>query len=197
MENEELLHKKKERIAQLPNYRGEVMSRNAIRQLPSVEPGQIFWVAMDEKPYVIAEKEGRKITLKALDETATISTGITIYELNKSMVEKEPVFDWNNQDIVSNLDGKLQEWFYETTKDTFYLFYGRDIHYVTLVKKTGKDANLLENIKEMVEEFGELVSIDIDTDDNGEEKLEIWVRTEFSKAELLYFFPYDAALVEI
>lgn len=193
MENE-LLHKKKERISQLSGYRGEVMSKNAIRQLPDVKEGEIFWVSMDEKAYIVAEREGRKITIKALDETATISTGITIYELNKSLVAKEPVLDWESP-AVEALDGKLQEWFYETTKDRFYLFYGRDIHYVTLVEKTYRTANLLENLKEMIEEFAELISIDVIEDD--EPKLEIWVRTEQNPAELLYFFPYDKALVQI
>lgn len=195
-ETKVIQEKKKEAISKLPNYRGEVPSKNTIRSLPGVKQGEIFWVSMDEKAYIVAEKDKKKVVLKALDETASISTGMTIYDLNHSIVAKEELFDWNSEDVIKELDGKLQEWFYETTKDTFYLFYGRMIHYVTLVKKSGKDANLLENLKEMIEQFGNLISIDVN--DEGEKpSLEIWVRTDKNAAELLYFFPYDEGLVEI
>ena len=188
--------KKKEAISKLPGYRGEVQSKNTIRSLPDVKQGEIFWVSMDEKAYIVADKDKKKIVLKALDETASVSTGMTIYDLNHSIVAKEELFDWNNEDAIKELDGKLQEWFFETTKDTFYLFYGRMIHYVTLVKKSGKEANLLENLKEMIEQIGRLISIDIN-DDGEKPSLEIWIRTEENDAELLYFFPYDEGLAEI
>ena len=65
--------KKKENIAKLPHYRGEVPSKNTIRGLPNVIPGEIFWVTMDHKPYVVADRDGKKITLKALDERRKVT----------------------------------------------------------------------------------------------------------------------------
>lgn len=195
--NEELENKKHEAIKKLPSYRGDVPSKNSIRSLHDVKVGSIFWVEMDHKPYVVAENDGYKMTIKALDETATITTGMTIYEMNHNIIAKEPLFDWNNEEVVKALDEKLQNWFYKETTDDFYLFYGRDIHYVTLVKKTDEGKSLLENLKEMIEEFSDLVSIDANDEDDKEKKLEIWVRTPYNDAELLYFFPYDAGLTKI
>lgn len=193
-----LIERKKEAIKQLPKYRGEVPSKNAIRKLPNVNIGEIFWVDMDDKPYIVSDiSPDRLITIQALDETATISTGMTVYDLNKKLVSQEPLFNWNDKTAVEGLNEKLQKWFEEETQDTYYLLYGRNIHYVTLIKKNKENPdNLFKNLKEMIEEFSELISIDIDETDE-EKKVEIWVRTEFEKAELLYLFPYDSGLVEI
>ena len=195
MSEDNLILRKKEAISKLPNYRGEIPSKNAIRRLPDVKQGEIFWIEMEEKPYIVSEKDNNRVTIKALDETATISTGMTIYDLNHDLVAKEPLFDWNDDVAVKELEEKLKDWFYEKTTDIYYLFYGRLIHYVTLVKKSNIHANLLEVLKEMIEQFAKLISIDVIND--GEPKLEIWVRTPNNDAELLYFFPYDKGLVDI
>lgn len=198
IDKEKLIEKKKEALKQLPNYRGEVQSRNNIRQLPNTKVNDIYWVEMDKKPYVVAAKDKQKITIKALDENASISTGMTIYDLNHNIVAKESLFDWNNEEAVKELDEKVQKWFEEEVKDNqYFLFYGRDIHYLTLFKRSGNPVNLLENIKESIEEFAELISIDLNTTEDKEKKLEIWVRTPYNDAELLYFFPYDAGISEL
>ena len=79
----------------------------------------------------------------------------------------------------------------------YYLDNVRDIHYLTLFKRSGNPVNLLENIKESIEEFAELISIDVNKPEDKEKKLEIWVRTPYNDAELLYFFPYDSGVVEL
>ena len=190
--------RKKEAIAQLRGYRGEVPSKNTIRGLPGVEPGQIFWVDMDHKAYLVAAKEGKKVTIKALDETATVSTGITIYDMNKSIVSKEPLFDFKNEEAVAALDERINHWFAnETEGATHFLLYGRDIHYVSFIDYTGDTGKSpAQVIRECLHAVGDLISIDFNTSD-GEPALEIWMRTQNSLAELLYLFPFEKGIVRI
>lgn len=198
VEVNDLQAKRKEAISKLPRYRGNVSSKNSIRNLPDVEPGQIFWVDMDNKAYIVAEKDRKKVTIKALDETATISTGITIYEMNKNIVSKEPLFDWDNVDHVDALYDRLITWFHSEVNDTFYLLYGRDMHYVTLLNfEDGVfTKKSFETFKDTINNVGGLISMDFNSSD-GEISIEIWVRTATSAAELLYLFPYDKGVVVI
>lgn len=200
--NTAFIEKKKEAIKNLPGYRGEVMSKNNIRNLPSVNTGDIFWVNMDNKPYIVAAKEGRKIGLKPLDETATISTGLTIFEMNKRLVSKEPLFDFGDEKAANELCEALSKFFNKDTNDTYYLLYGRDIHYVTLfqARKGGEQNQVighecLEIVLDTIGNVGELISMDFNTE--GETSVEIWIRTADSKAELLYLFPYDKGIVHL
>lgn len=202
--NSELNERRREAIKQLPRYRGEVPSKNTIRGLPDVKVGEIFWVESDNKAYLVAEKDRKKMTIKALDETATISTGVTIYEMNKRLVSKEPLFNWDDEEVVGKLKERLWEWFNEDTSDRFYMMYGRDLHYVTLFevesRLTQKNGLIAENeldlLDEMLQPVGNLISMDFNTSD-GEMAIEIWVRTKDSDAELLYLFPYDKGVVKI
>lgn len=191
-----LQERRKEAISKLPRYRGNVQSKTSIRSLPDVEAGQIFWVDMDNKAYIVAEKDRKKMTIKALDETATVSTGMTIYDMNKNIISKEPVFDWDDGEGIAALNDRMVEWFAEDTNNTFYLLYGRDIHYVSLLQKGEAEEPLLDIIKDTLSAVGELISMDFNTSD-GEPSIEIWIRTDTSAAELLYLFPYDKGVVTI
>ena len=132
-QKEEKTNRIKEAIKKLPGYRGDVPSKNTIRGLPDLKPGQIFWVEMDKKAYVVAALNGKKVTIKALDETASVSTNMTIYDMNKSIVSKEPLYDLEKD--PDNLADRITVWFNEDCPpNTYYLLYGRDIHYVTLIK---------------------------------------------------------------
>lgn len=195
-EKKELIEKRITAMSNFKGYRGEVFSKSNIRAIKNLEVNEIFWVEAEDGFFVVTAIDGDRVTLSKIDETATFSTGITIYELNKRLAEKEGLFDWSDDEKVEQLDADIQNWFYETTKENrFYILYGRDIHYVTLVEKA-LGGNLLENLKEMIEEFGQTISFYIDGE-NGENKIEIWVKTVTGSAELLYFFPYDDGLVQI
>jgi hypothetical protein len=194
---------RREAIKKLPQFRGEIPSKNVIRALQDVKEGQIFWVEMDNKPYIVAEKTGKKLTIKALDETASVSTGITIYDMNKNLVSKEPLLDLTDDEVIFPLKERLWTWFNEDTSDRMYMLYGRDIHYVTVFEVVSRredvgivDRNELDIIIDALKNVGRLISIDFNTGD-GEMCLEIWIRTNDSAAELLYLFPYDKALIEI
>lgn len=195
----DLQARKREALKNLPHYRGEVESKNNIRHLPDVNPGDIFWVNMDGKAYLVAEKLGKKITIKALDETATLSTGMTVFDMNKRLVSKEPLFDFTNEEAVLKLRARLATFLMEDTKDSYYLMYGRDIHYVTVFdtnREKGIREDALDIILDSIKNVGNLISMDFNTSD-GECSVEIWIRTTNSKAELLYLFPYDKGMVSL
>lgn len=191
-----LEERRKAAIQKLPQYRGEVSSKNNIRSLPDVQPGQIFWVTMDHRPYIVAEKDGRKVIIKALDETATVSTGITVFEMNKSIASKEPLMDFSDPQVVAELDSRLNEWFNQETNNEKYLLYGRDIHYVTLLERTGTVKTWPGQVlRDCLAAIGDIISVDFNTGD-GEKSVEIWIRSADSPAELLYLFPYDKGIVQ-
>lgn len=196
--------KRIEALSKLPGWRGVISSKNNIRSLPETAPGQIFWVTMDNKAYIIADKSAKKMTIKALDETATISTGITIFEMNRGIVAKESLFDFNDIAAVDKLKERLWEWFHEDTKDQFYLLYGRDIHYLTLFNVPDRKENEysifpqpeLSLLRDVLEKVGRIISFDFNTTE-GSPSIEIWLRTPEQPAELLYLFPYDKGVVTL
>lgn len=192
---ETLKDRRREAVRALPQFRGEVPSKNFIRQLPKVEVGEIFWVEMDGMSYVVAnKKENGNLTIKALDEYATISTGITIYDMNKAIVSKEKLFRWKDEEEVKKLTERLQQWV-DDRGNTYYLLYGRDIHYVSLIRNDGLlSAASTNTIFDTVQNVGNLISMDFNEAD-GNEAVEIWVRTKESPAELLYLLPYDRGLI--
>lgn len=194
--------KLKTQLSLLPQYRGEVSSKNNIRMLPNLKRGEIFWVGMDHAAFCVAavdlDKKGHtRVVIKKLDETATISTGMTVFDLNKGIVAKEPLLDWEDKDKVEGIRQAFVEWITETA-NSFYLLYGRDIHYVTLFNNytTNDKANFIYVFKGLLSEVGDIISIDFDTME-GERCVEIWVRTANSPAELLYLMPYDKGVVDI
>lgn len=197
LENKERIKKIHERIKELPQYRGEVITKNNIRNLKEVSKGEIFWVSSENKAYVVSDKDKKKIELKALDETATISTGLTIYDMNKAIVSKEPILDLSKGTVMNKLIDDVINWFNNTVAHgQYWVAYGRDIHYITLFhfdthnyKMTPEKA---EKIIKILAETGDLISIDPE-----EDRLEIWIRTKDSLAELIYLFRYDSGFVDL
>ena len=194
--------KLKAQLSLLPQYRGEVSSKNNIRLLPNLKRGEIFWVDLDHGAYVVADtdvdKKGHtRVVIKKLDENATISTGMTIFDMNKNIIAREPLLDWEDKENITKLAARLCEWFTEDG-DSFYLLYGRDIHYVTLFNSytTRPKDNFLYELKGILSEVGDIISLDFDNIE-GAHSVEIWVRTPNSPAELLYLMPFDKGVIEI
>lgn len=194
LENKERIEKVHERIKELPQYRGEVITKNNIRNLKEVSKGEIFWVSSENKAYVVSDKDKKKIELKALDETATISTGLTIYDMNKAIVSKEPTLDLSKGTVMNKLIDGLMDWFGKRLA-TYYLAYGRDVHYVTMFKNSASNSfneASAQLVVDTIAAVGDIISIDYE-----EDRIEVWIRTKDSKAELIYIMPYDDGLVRL
>ena len=194
LENKERIEKIHERIKELPQYRGEVITKNNIRNLKEVSKGEIFLVSSVNKAYVVSDKDKKKIELKALDETATISTGLTIYDMNKAIVSKEPTLDLSKGTIMNKLIDGLMDWFGKRLA-TYYLAYGRDVHYVTMFKNSASNSfneASAQLVVDTIAAVGDIISMDYE-----EDRIEVWIRTKDSKAELIYIMPYDDGLVRL
>lgn len=194
LENKERIEKVHERIKELPQYRGEVITKNNIRNLKEVSKGEIFWVSSENKAYVVSDKDKKKIELKALDETATISTGLTIYDMNKAIVSKEPTLDLSKGTVMNKLIDGLMDWFGKRLA-TYYLAYGRDVHYVTMFKNSASNSfneASAQLVVDTIAAVGDIISMDYEDD-----RIEVWIRTKDSKAELIYIMPYDDGLVRL
>lgn len=194
LENKERIEKVHERIKELPQYRGEVITKNNIRNLKEVSKGEIFWVSSENKAYVVSDKDKKKIELKALDETATISTGLTIYDMNKAIVSKEPTLDLSKGTVMNKLIDGIIDWFGKRLA-TYYLAYGRDVHYVTMFKNSASNSfneASAQLIVDTIAAVGDIISMDYEDD-----RIEVWIRTKDSKAELIYIMPYDDGLVRL
>lgn len=194
LENKERIEKVHERIKALPQYRGEVITKNNIRNLKEVSKGEIFWVSSENKAYVVSDKDKKKIELKALDETATISTGLTIYDMNKAIVSKEPILDLSKGTVMNKLIDGLMDWFGKRLA-TYYLAYGRDVHYVTMFKNSANNSfneASAQLVVDTIAAVGDIISMDYEDD-----RIEVWIRTKDSKAELIYIMPYDDGLVRL
>lgn len=194
LENKERIEKIRERIKKLPQYRGEVITKNNIRNLKEVSKGEVFWVSSENKAYVVSDKDKKKIELKALDETATISTGLTIYDMNKAIVSKEPTLDLSKGTVMNKLIDGLMDWFGKRLA-TYYLAYGRDVHYVTMFKNSASNSfneASAQLVIDTIAAVGDIISMDYE-----EDRIEVWIRTKNSKAELIYIMPYDKGLVRL
>jgi hypothetical protein len=175
-----------EGVKKLPKFVGDVASKNTIRGLPNTKVGDIYWSEMDKQPYVVINKDDKKVTLQELNSTASLSAGITIYEITKDISSKEPLVNWEDKEAVDKLIVDFLEWKKEI-KDKYFLLVGLDIQYVTVFKE--EEGTLFNGVKEAIQEVGELISMDFEGSD-----VEIWIRTNKEAAALLYLIPYDKGL---
>ncbi len=192
-----LIERRRAAISKLPKFRGEAPSKNTIRHLRDVSPGEIFWITGENKAYIVADREGKRISLKPLDENTAISLGLTLFELNQIAISKEPLFDFNDEVAVQDLTRKLEKFFTEDCSDTFFLLYGRDLNYLSIIRDENGFNQDIDAILESIKNVGDLISMDFEIEGPLDSKVEIWVRTNKSKAELLYLFPYDDGIIEI
>jgi len=178
-----------EGVKKLKRYVGDILSKNQIRELPITQVGDIFWVELDSCAYIVVEKEGKKVTIKKLDETASVSTGISIYDINKMISQEEPNMDISDTEVAARFEKWLKE-----TNNKYYLLYGRAIHYVTLIdmEEYGYNGSIITQLAALIQEIGDIISIDFDTVEN-EKCIEIWIRIDGS-AELLYLICYDKGI---
>lgn len=194
IKNKEKIEKRKAALAKLPQYRGEIHSKTAIRQLPNVKVNEIFWIENDEKPVIVTNinKKKNQVTIQEIDENASISTGMTIYELNHNVISKEPLFDFEDEQKVTNTLNQLKEWFNKKLNQ-YFLLYSKDMGYFTLFNHKNKENEIdYKEIFEIIKDISNLISIDF-----LEDRIEIWIRTEKNPANLFYLFPFDNGIVEV
>ncbi len=194
---DELTQTRKEKISQMARYRGEIATKSMLRKLPHLTVGEIFWVTNDKMAYIVSEKGKNKVGLKPLDENATISTGYTLYDMNKAAASREPIHNFNDPIANEVLMTDLQKYFREDTSAACYLMFSHGNSYFTLFQCDNHEDPDIGQVIECIGHIGRLISIDRDANLGEFEALEIWIRTDTSKAELFYLFPFDDAIVKL
>ena len=125
-------------------------------------------------------------------ETSKVSIG-TLYDLNKAVVVKE----------ISLTGEKLEEKksliidFLKSTKNTYYMLLCNERKDYTVFKLENQEQSLKKLADCLIDECllnrGLIKGIDITKLNDA---IEIWLSIE-EEAFVFYFFPYDAAIIEI
>jgi len=190
----DLTQVKKEQIKKLKSFAGEFPSRNSLRKLPNITVGDIYWLTLENQAYIVTSKEGTNFTLKALDEHASISLGISIYDFNKGIASKQPIL---TAEELKTTETVLKDWVTKTANEN-YLLYGREIHSISIFRVKHKDVVLYPTIYQTLSTIGDIISIDcIEETEKNPANVEIWIRTDKEKATLLYLIPYDNGIIII
>lgn len=199
------------RLMKLPQFRGRVPSKTFLSKDPNIKRGHCYWIESENSLFTVVSKDKKGVQLRPLDMNATVSAGYTIYEMNQSMVAKEPLLELTDEngehsDYFSDINDDIKT-FLETTRNNVYLLYGRDLHYFTLFDTT-IDCDYEEPltiILDCLTHTWDIVSVDVDmSEEDGMPKVEIWVRdkqktpTENALANhMLYLMPFDNNVVPL
>lgn len=185
-----LIQRRKAAIQKLPQFRGSVPSKTNLRGLRDVKRGEIFWIELDNQAVVVTGSGAHGPEIQPLDETASISTGMTVYELNKQIQSAQPPLEPTDENIDRLYEGLSD---ILASGDTHYCLYSRELHSITLFKRVRGEANL-SNFLSMFNALGQIVSFD--TAKQGALTIgELWVRTHDNPAALFYLFPYDTGII--
>jgi hypothetical protein len=126
-----------------------------------------------------------------MEETKTVDTNTTLYELNKQLVEKnEPILTKEELEEKKNIVNS----FIEETNNKYYMmlcYEQRDFTIFTIEEDKNNLSNVL--VDECLINRGQVRVIDKTKDNNA---IEIWI-TNNEGTYCYYFFPYDAAIVEV
>jgi hypothetical protein len=122
---------------------------------------------------------------------ANIDSGITIYDVNKQGMAGFSKLSKKNLEVAIF---KLRK-YAEKTNNRFYMLLCNDRRDFTIFRLKEKELknriNMIEDLKECLQNRGDI--IDINEDENG--GMEIWLKID-KEAFAYYFFPYDAAVIE-
>lgn len=127
-------------------------------------------------------------------ETKTAELGMgTLYDVNKNLVKNHEV---KLDEGVLNSKKEIVKNYINKTNNTYYMLLCNEQKDYTIFKLTGED-KAMDLSKCLIDEClinrGEIRGIDLT---QNKDAVEIWMIID-DEAYVYYFFPYDAALVEI
>ena len=120
-----------------------------------------------------------------------IETGLTLYDLNKNIMKQQTPLDDN--ELYEAIENILA--FCEEQKNRYYMLLCHELRYFTLFDYQSSLGLNLPNIEEEVigcaHDIGSILSVE-----EGENAIEIWVKTEEDEVFVMYFFPYDRGVIK-
>lgn len=146
--------------------------------------GEVVKDSKSGKYYIWQNGEWNRVTVEGSN------INITQYDLSKSIVSQLPELDPSTR--ISFINDYIDK-----TENVFYMLYGKEINYFTILYLNKQSHLEIENPGEVVIEclsnIGKIRAIELD-EDNG--ALEMWVMNK-DEPTCLYFYGYDDGIVEI
>ena len=137
---------------------------------------------------------GLYIKEKTEEEKTHMNLG-SVYDYNKSVYDNFQPLDR----IMLNLGQNLVSHFIEDTKNKYYMLLNKEnadytIFTVDYIKPAKRKSAAKILIDECIHNRGQAIDINL-TEDKA--AIEIWLRNEENENLCYYFFPYDAAIIEV
>ena len=149
--------------------------------------GDVYYDTTEEKLWLC---NGDEWILYPKIEDGQINTGITMYDINKQLIEKLPSKITNGQLKECKEILKLLE-----KQGTYFMLLCNDIHYYTVITKT--DDNMQQTfyntVIELLQDNGVIQDILWSNDDH--EAVECWIKNE-NGVFMFMLFPYDWGIVK-
>lgn len=146
--------------------------------------GEVIRDSNSGKYYIWNNNEWHRVTVNGSD------INMTQYDLSKSVVAQLP--ECNISAKVSLINDYI-----DNTKNTYYMIYGKEISYFTILYLNENSILEAEDPGEVVIEclsnIGKIRAIELDEDQNV---LEMWVMSN-EEPTCIYMYGYDSGMVEI
>lgn len=175
-----------------PSFKGTFSSWDAAQEKMDFEPL--------ENNLIYCEKENALYIYNSIDSWHIIeipeemSTGISLYDMNKQLVEQQGSMKEGEKRHARSLINQLNR----KSGNNFYMLLFKDISYYTLFQNVDiyyECDTLGTAVLECLDTIGEIYSIE--ETDNGN-SFEIWIKSkETNKIIVGYLFPYDQGVVTV
>lgn len=164
-------------MIKVPNY-------NVLTHLPGrCEEGELAFLTEENKVYEYVN--GSWQPQKGKGEFK-----MSLYELNKDIVTQLPGL--STVDIETKCKEILTHFINSTSK--YFMLLGHEIRYYTLfVTNTQEGNNIVIDLIECLCNLGQVKSIELTQDNTA---MEIWVTDQNNSSFCMYFFNYDAGVIE-
>lgn len=124
---------------------------------------------------------------KLVGEETPSGFRMNLYDYNKMLIAN---FSPLTQEQIDASIDKINEWAF----GNYQMLYGKSMSYFTVFHRNlSSKESLGFAVFDCLKEVGQVVSIDINSQDNV---WEIWIRTPEQENECLYLFNYDEGVVE-
>ena len=127
---------------------------------------------------------------KVIKSTGDSRIKLTNYEINQQLVEQMP--DLTNEEIAA-ADKKLEIYLHKQ-ENKYYMLLCKDISYYTVfcLDETAPNS-IWDELIICCEGIGKIKSIELTDQDDA---IEVWVQPKDKTAVAMYFFSYDAGVIE-
>lgn len=125
-------------------------------------------------------------------QSYTVDTGMTLYDINKQIIEKLP--ELTDEDIEKRADDIRKFARTKHVNSNYFMLLGNELNYYTLFSRKHENINspkIQDEVIECLKYLGTIKSIDVRPDDTA---VECWIKND-DGIFMLLFFPYDEGVI--